>query len=707
MNASKELFWNIQFGSVVYVLGIILVGIVAYVLYRRYRVWRLGQPDNRLHDIPKRIWSFVIFSIVDGLAHRRILRQPYSGIMHFLIFGGMGILLIGTFLHPLSHYFFHFLHGEVYLWTSLILDVAGLLILIGLIMAFFRRYIQKLDRLDNTIDDALILLIIFLIVVSGFVLEAARIAQTELQTNPEWAVWSPVGFVIAKGMIGLGDSVLLALHRAVWWIHLAIFFGGVIYVGVTFSKLSHIVVAPLSALFRSFRPKGVPVPIDIMNAESFGASKIQDLASKHLLDLDACVRCGRCQNNCPAYLTGKPLSPKRLTQNLKAHLLETASHSIVGKLGETAKADNGNRSLIGDVVTEEELWACTMCGACEEVCPIFVEHTDKILAMRRNLALERAELPSTAQASLVNTQQRGHPWKGTTCSRTDWFSDIEVVPVSESDDSSFLLWVGCTGALVERNMQVTAALAKLLTKAGIKFSVLGDEESCCGHFARRLGDEYLFQVQAEKNIETLKNYNVKKIITICPHCYHTLKNEYPQFGGKYQVFHHTEIIHDLLKKGKLELNTKIDKVVTYQDPCYLGRYSNIYKPPLKIIKAIPDIKLVQMSHHGSNGLCCGAGGGHMWIEELPDQRVNQLRIKEAIQVKADIITTACPFCLQMFDDAIKTLEKEDSMKVMDLTELVEASSKPSLDGIVTAPQAEETKEEELATAGKGIHSSSG
>jgi Fe-S oxidoreductase/nitrate reductase gamma subunit len=666
--ASREIFWNIQLGGIVYLLGFIVIAVACYALYRRFRLWRVGSEDDRLNNLGSRI-RVLVGSMADGLWHRRIVRDRYAGAMHLLIFGGFGLLLMGPFLDFMSEHVVHFMKGNVYLGVSLMLDMGGLLVLAGIGLAAYRRYVVRPTKLNNLLDDAVALTLLAVIIVTGFAVEGARIAATELDTHLGWAVWSPVGFVFALAFSVLGHDAALVLHKSLWWGHMLISFGAMAYVFVSFPKLAHIIASPLNMFLKSTNGKGVLKPIEITEeVETFGASKIQDLTWKDLLDLDACTRCGRCQAVCPAYLTGKPLSPKKLIQELKANLVEQAPALLRHKRdGEGADAC----PLVDGVVSEDELWACTSCAACEEACPVYVEPISKIIAMRRNLVLEQGKMPGTAMSSLRSVQDRGHPWKGTQASRMDWAEGLQVKPLSSNGTAGILFWVGCTAAVQERGMNIPASLVKILGAAGVEVGLLGHEESCCGHFARRLGDEYLFQCQAKQNIETLQRYNVKKIVTICPHCYHTLKDEYPQFGGDFEVVHHTELILQLINEGKLKFSEELNKVVAYQDPCYLGRYHGIYEAPRKILEAIPGIKVVEMAHCRSESLCCGAGGGHMWIEEEPSQRVSGLRMKDALDTKADILITACPFCMQMFEDAAKGLEDEQPMEVLDLVELLE------------------------------------
>jgi len=689
MIPQREIFWNIAYGEIIYALGAIAVGALIYAIYRRYKYWRLGGPDIRFSDFGKRIWVFVITAVVDGIIHRKFFgifdnlehRRPaitdiqpkefYPGITHFLIFAGTTLLLIGTALDVISHYIVHFLYGGVYLGLSVATDIGGVIAIIGVVLAVIRRYGQKPDRLDNKFDDLIALLLILVVIVTGFIVEGLRIAATELKTNPDWAPWSPGGYVLALAFSNLSQSALLLWHQIWWWLHSVISIGAIIYVAFYFSRLWHIVIDPLNVFFRNLGPRGALSPIDLETAESFGASKIEDFSWKHLMDLDACTRCGRCQDSCPAYLSGKPLSPKKIIQDLKGNLLERAPILLKSRgNNEGNNPEVESKSMIGDVILDDEIWSCTTCYACQEACPVYIEPMLKVIEMRRNLVLEQASIPEAGEGALRSIEARGHPWRGTTATRTDWAEGLDIKILAEDSNIDILFWVGCTLALEERSIKVAKAVAKILKLAKINFGILGIEESCCGEPARRLGNEYLFQLQAEKNIKLLKSYNVKKIVTACPHGYNTLKNEYPQFGGDFEVIHHTELIANLLKEGKLRISQGVKGLVTYHDACYLGRYNNIFEPPRKILQHLPDITLVEMERNRERSFCCGGGGGCMWLEDHAGRRINEVRTEQAIDTKAQIVATACPFCLQMFEDGIKTKGVEESLKVMDIAELV-------------------------------------
>ncbi|NQT05537.1 MAG: (Fe-S)-binding protein, partial [Dehalococcoidia bacterium] len=538
-----------------------------------------------------------------------------------------------------------------------------------ILMAMYRRYVQKPDRLDNRREDLIALLLLLVMAVSGFVVEGLRIAATELEASPEWAAWSPGGYLVALGLRGLSQSALLSWHQVIWWLHSILVLGAIIYIALTWNRLWHIIVSPLNVFFRNLEARGALVPIDMEATETFGVDRIQNFTWKHLLDLDACTRCGRCQDSCPAYLSGKPLSPKKVIQDLRGHLLERAPALRKRRSEEEAPEDNGR--MIGGVVVEDEIWNCTTCYACQEVCPVYVEPMVKLIEMRRNLVMEQATIPETGEGALKCLETRGHPWRGTTLSRTDWAEGLEVKTLADDSDVDLLFWVGCTEALEERSTRVAQAIVGILKTAGVNFGILGAEEVCCGDPARRLGNEYLFQMQAQQNIELLNNYGIKRIVTGCPHCYNTLKNEYPQFGGVFEVLHHTEIINRLIEEGKLPGIKEMSGLVTYHDSCYLGRYNNIYDVPRQVLRRLGGVKLVEMARNLEHGFCCGAGGGHLWLEEQKTgERINEMRTEQALATKAGVIATACPYCLQMFEDGIQTKEAAESVRAMDIAELV-------------------------------------
>ncbi|MFC2056000.1 heterodisulfide reductase-related iron-sulfur binding cluster [Chloroflexota bacterium] len=670
----RELFWA---GQKVYISEIflpIIIGVLilvpllailfAFGFARHYRLWKLGQPDDRSGNF----WSRLMTTVAVAVANIRIVRvtELYPGIMHTLIFGGATVLILGKIVR-----LFSYLTGitnppqSIYLYASWVSEVGAVLLLIGGGMAIYRRYIVKPSRLDNKPEDSLVYVWVFLIVLTGLMAKGYRIASGGI-TPVDWAMWSPVGYLISyifPTFIVSATNEILVLHRAIIHTIPAIILLG--YMWVNRSRLQHILLSPINIFFRSFKPKGALTPIDFETTEIFGVSKIEEFTWKQLMDLDACTSCGRCQDACPAYLSGKALSPKQVILDLKEHLYKVYPVPLLRKPVESRK------DMISEVITDEVIWDCTTCHACMQACPVYIEHIDKIIDMRRNLAMERSQFPEEVQNALKSLGDRGHPFRGTAATRTTWFDDLELQGLADNSDVDVLYWVGCAAALEDRNMSVPRAIVKILQAAGVNFGILGIEESCCGDPARRMGDEYLFNTICESNIEILKAYNVKKIITACPHCFNTLKHEYPQFGGNFEVIHHTQFIADLIHNGKLKIGgSNNGKSIVYHDSCYLGRYNDIYQEPREILRAISGIQAAELSRNRACSFCCGGGGGHMWMEEEPDKRVSERRVDEIIQAKVDIVATACPYCLTMLEDGMKAKGAEESLQAKDLSELV-------------------------------------
>jgi Fe-S oxidoreductase/nitrate reductase gamma subunit len=664
---TRVIFGNITYGWLVYVLAVAMAGAFGWGCYRHYRLWRQGKGHWTLRlDRP---WERVKALFGHGFGHQRLIKDAYPGLMHLLIFSAFVVEFIGTMLIAFQVDLGRvFLWGDFYLYYSLVLDIFGALGIVGIAMAAERRYIRRVQRLTDTPDDGLALLILFIVFFTGFLVEGMRMGATEIMQYPDWALWSPGGLAIAEAAaaVGFTTDTFLVWHRFWWWFHMVFIFGFLAYIPYS-AKLFHMLSAPINAFFSDLKPKGILEPIpDFEEVESFGAAKLQDFTWKQLLDLDACTACGRCQARCPAYNSGKPLSPKQVILDLRNHMHELAKTPVAGTGQEGAE----HREMVGDVILDETLWACTTCGACVQECPVMIEHIDTIVDMRRHLVMNEARMPETVEQVLRSMEQRSHPWRGTPYTRTSWMEGLEIPILSGKGGAEYVFWVGCTGALMDRNIKVTQAMATILKAAGVDFAVLGEEEVCTGDPARRLGNEYLFQMLAQRNIETLQRYGVKKILTQCPHCFNTLLNEYPQFGGAFEVIHHTQFVEQLLREGKLQLTKPITQTITYHDSCYLGRHNGIYQAPRDILDRIPGVKSVEMEHNRERGLCCGAGGGHAWMDENSPRKVNFMRTEEAVQAKADVIGSACPFCLQMFEDGIRGVHAEESLAVQDLAEIV-------------------------------------
>jgi Fe-S oxidoreductase len=397
------------------------------------------------------------------------------------------------------------------------------------------------------------------------------------------------------------------------------------------------------------------------------------LLQSQFKDFFLCIGCRSCTASCPANLSGKPLSPRDLISNFKKYLPQVGPELLEGDAEVFPVSDD--KALSGGKITEEEIWACTTCRACQEVCPVQLRPIDAIVGLRRNLVMISTSNPTSkaVRNPLRNIEVRGHPWAGISLAREDWTEGLDIEILTRDSDVDILYWVGCAEALDHRSINVARAVSRLMKQAGVNFGILGAEESCCGDPARRLGNEYLFQHQAQKNIRVLGSYHVKKIVTACPHCYNVIKNEYPQFGGEFEVFHHTEFVAKLLKESRLRVREGNGGAITYQDPCYLGRYNDIYQPPRQVLKDIPGRTVVEMRQNRERSFCCGGGGGRMWLEENIGERISKMCIERAMETDAETVATACPFCLQMFEDAIKTKGVEESLKVLDIAELLERS----------------------------------
>jgi len=697
-NEGREVFWNAQyFEPILFAFTAVALAIFAYGVYRRWKMWNaLGKPEMRLDNMKERIKAVFL----EGLLQVKTWRDPYPGIMHGLIFFGFFVLIFGAVFdagefhitEPLFNW--SFLRGNFYLGFSFLMDLFGLFVLIGVLIALDRRFVTKPDRLgykgkpDNTPDDAIVLLLIGGIIVTGFIIEALRIYIT----NPPWEIWSFVGWILSRTFTGVDYDTAKILHKVSWWTHAVMALGFIAY--IPYSRLLHIITTPANHFFKSMKPVGYLEPIrDFETAESFGAGKLEDFTWKQIFDSDACTRCGRCQDGCPAYLSGKPLSPKKVIQDIKTYWLEKAPAAIKAKAVTDANASGEaavtvDKVLPGEVIDLHELWACTNCMYCMEHCSASIEHVPKIVNMRQYKVLTEADFAPELQLTYRNMENNSNPWGVGSHLRADWAKDLGVKTLAEDPNVEYLFYVGCSGSFDDRGKKVSVAFAKILQAAGVSFGILGNEEGCCGDSAMRGGNEYLFQALAQANSAVMNGYGVKKIITTCPHGYNALKKDYPNFGGNFDVYHHTEIIADLIAKGKIKLQQPVEGLFTYHDSCFLGRYNKIYQQPRNILAAIPGMKLVEMDRNLEKSFCCGAGGARMWMEEDIGDRINDMRTDQAIAVKADKIAVACPFCLTMLSDGIKDRQMTEKMVSLDIAEIVVKAmgleeTKPSADVCAT------------------------
>ena len=639
----------------------------------RVRNWERGTPDNRAttkKNFPERLKSFRA-----GAYMQTLLRDPAAGVMHSLIYFSFLVLLAVTTTLEVDHQLppsLKFLHGGVYEGYSFIGDVAGVTFIAGVMWAIYRRYVQKLYRIriKTKPEHAVILGTLLAIGVTGLLTEMFRIAMVG---RPGFEKWSVVGYPLS----GLVKNVhnVAGWHEAMWIVHVFTF---VLFLAILpTTMLRHMFTSPLNMyLSNKDRPKGAMKPMpNLMETEleSFGASTVEDFTWKQLLDTDACTMCGRCTSVCPAHGTGKPLDPREIVLKTGEVMAATGDPVVSPSIG-TVPGITITASSLFERITPEEIWACTACKACDEICPVNIEILDKILDMRRYLTLMESNFPTELGTAFRGMENSGNPWGMSQTERADWAKDldgVEVIDGSGDFDHDYLFFVGCAGSFDDKAKKTTKAMSKLLKRAGVDFAILGPGENCNGDPARRSGNEYIYQMLATQNIETLNGLGVTKIITQCPHCYNTIGNEYPQIGGNYEVIHHSQLLEELIADGRLDLsNAKLEERVVYHDACYLGRHNDIYSAPRNVIGKLGGIEVVEAPRCGTHGRCCGAGGARMWMEEKIGTKINDDRAIELVNTGASRVTTACPFCLIMLDDGVKGVGAGDDVIVADIATTV-------------------------------------
>ena len=638
-------------------------------------------------------WSRVWAEVTEVLGQRKLLKRPLPGLAHFFTFWGFTVLLTtiaeaygelfdDRFALPLVG------HNPVLGFLQDLTAVAVAVSLLVFAAIRLRESPRRLERGSRFYKSHLgqawvILTLIGAVVVTLLLYRGARAARGTLPYGGAAFASHAVGRLLD----GLSPDTLRLLDDVFLLAHLAIVLGFLVL--VTYSKHLHIFTAPLNVAL-SRRPKALgPLSTPLIDPEQmseddvFGAGKVEDFTWKQLLDLTTCTECGRCQDQCPAWNTGKPLSPKLVITDLRDHLFEKAPFLAGEASAETPDGHDPavlQRGLVADVVGDDVLWSCTTCGACVEQCPVDIEHVDTILDMRRYEVLMESRFPAEAGTMLRNVENSGDPWGLGSGQRLSWTQgldfEVQVVGGTIPDDVEYLYWVGCAGALEARAKKTTQAIARLLHRAGVRFAVLGPRESCTGDPARRLGNEYLYQVQAQQNIETLDQARVRKVVASCPHCFNTIAREYPDLGGHYEVVHHSQLFARLVAEGRLNPSEPLQATVTYHDPCYLGRHNDVYDAPRSVLDAVPGVRQVEMRRCRERGFCCGAGGSRMWMEERLGKRVNLERTDEALGTGADVVGTACPYCMVMLDDAVKQRQAEgeaEGVRVLDVAQVLEQS----------------------------------
>jgi len=599
--------------------------------------------------------------VVDAVGQVRVLRKAYPGIMHALIFWGMTIQVIGTAIALLQMQLFvpfvelPFPREGFYLATELVMDLAGVAIVVGVLMALYRRLVLRPASLPTHWDDLYALVLLLIIPLAGFTTEGLRI----LAISPPWANWSPIGLATAQllSAIGLTPEAAWSIHSWFYWVHIGIAL--LLVASIPFTKLRHLFVTPLNIVLRPLRRAGVLSVIpDIEEAEVLGASQIAELNSQALMALDACLQCGRCEDLCPATAAGMEFSPRSFIRMLRDQLVDNLY------------SPNGGEALLFDeAFGPEAAWHCTTCGACVMNCPAFVNPVDEIVELRRAQALMTGSVPNSVGLALRNIERQSNPWGLPASDRLAWADGLDVRVLQPGESVDVLLFVGCAFAYDDRNKRAVKALVRLLDAAGVDFAVLGEAEMCCGETARRLGHEYLFQVLAEENIATLNELSFSRLVTQCPHCFNTLKNEYPAMGGDFTVLHHTQLLPEIEEHLHGSEPTPDSKAVTYHDSCYLGRYNDIFESPRALLQNA-GYSLREMTDSRNNAMCCGGGGGQMWMETDADTRINNLRLEQALDTQSKLVATACPYCLLMFDDAIRSTGQGENIYVQDIAEIL-------------------------------------
>lgn len=637
-------------GTVWFVMATVAaLGGVAWSLWIKFRLLAAGRRGVPLGQWPRRGWDVLVYF----LGQRRMFREPVAGVMHALIFWGFLVFTVRSvsmvvegmtsgwelplLTTPLGH---------AYLLTK---DLFAVAVLLGVGVAAWRRLVTRPERLEYSADAWVILGLIALLMVTDLTADGARIGGG---APGPWG-WTPASAAVGGWLGGFGEGVLKAVYGWSWWIHMGALYAFANY--LPYSKHFHVYTSLPNVALRPLEETGRLAPMDLEHIEdgtTLGAARVTDFSWKQLLDLYTCTECGRCTTVCPTTTTKKPLIPRDLTIILRDHLN--------GAAGEIHRDGRPARELAGDVIDPEVVWACTTCRWCEDSCPLFISYVDKIVEMRRHLVLEKAEFPPEAEPAFRGMEVNGNPWQLPADTRGDWADGLDVPLAADGVAFDVLFWVGCAGAYDDAGKRSSRALARLLKAAGVRFAILGPEETCTGDSARRLGNEYLFQVLAQANVETLNRYGVREIVTNCPHCLNTLAHEYPDFGGRFRVSHGTDYVARLLAEGRLTFTNAVRRELTFHDPCYLGRTNGEFEAPRRVLRAIPELVLREAPLSRDRGMCCGAGGGRMWLEEKLGDRINQVRVQQLGESGAQDVAVACPFCAVMVGNGQQELGLEEA-----------------------------------------------
>lgn len=664
-NVTREVFWNVGLVWFFYVLSALAIGAFALGAYRNACIWLQGWKEKAVVKVSTALSR----AVLDGLLNRRIFKGDYvAGLMHLCIMWGFIVLFIGTVLLTIHNDFIPFLFGLRYLVYSLVLDVAGVVMILGVVVALVRRYVIKVRPMHNLLDDGVVLFLLLGVATTGYALEGLRLAAL----RPPFDDWSPVGAAFGA-LFGTGGEVARSWHRIVWWTHAIASLGLVIYVPV--SKLFHMFASPANIYLASSEAE----PVTVEEREKL----VGDFSQTEMISLDACTKCNRCENVCPSYAAGEPLSPRAYVLNMKGFARQ--------KYGFRARFDSRAKEAaaalqVGDIIEDDAGWWCTACKACAEACPVLISPMNIIRETRVSMMADGRKVPPTIRDMLRTMSKHNNPWEASGSKRMRWRKELGAKDFSEGDEAEVCYWISCIASEDSRNQEVVKAFVQVLDHAGIDFGHLGKDEACCGEFVKRLGEDGLFEAIVEGNYATFADFGISRLVTTSPHCFHTMNRDYPPLRRKLnvenapdlEVKHHTAFIAELIEDGRLTFIRRLDKRVTFHDPCFIGRHNGFYDQPRAVLRAIPGVQLVEMGRSRENSFCCGGGGGRMWLESTADQRMAEIRVKEAASAGAEILVTACPFCMSNLQDAVKTAGYAEALEVKDIAEVVaEALQAPS------------------------------
>jgi Fe-S oxidoreductase/nitrate reductase gamma subunit len=725
--ATRPIMWNMEnIWNTILMYGLFGLSMLVFSLgfLGHLQLWLSGVASKQPY---KPLWQRCKDLYKWSLLQKGVRKRTYSGlIIHGLLYSGFLMLLFATTMVLIEHDLgIPVYHGRFYLAVTLLSDVLGFGVIVACGLALHRRKFSKPQLLHSTGSDTGILWFIILLCVQGFALEALRI----LGNGDPWAAYSPVGNILAQVLSFLPDSTVRPIHFGTWWFHTVSVFVGIAL--LPYTKLWHIIGSSANLFFSDIsRPKAAlsyPGDLEALMEKdedlTIGLQNIKDYSWKHLMDLDACTSCGRCQEVCPAYLSGKPLSPKWLILDSRNHALKLQSEGALKNerqlgfnlptpvqkldsqlnsfffrsinLGDEGKylnpefrAENKlvqesaraigvsvEHRMAGEVMDENVFWSCTTCMACVQACPVGINHVEQIVGNRQNLTMMQGEVPKEAQSMLRLLENQGQTFAGSD-DRTSWLEDLNVRILQAGDKVDYLYWIGCISSFDPRKQKIARSLINIMQKAGLDFGILGDSEKCTGDPARRVGNEMLFQMMAKQNVASLREVKFNTMVANCPHCFNTLKNEYPEFGSmskdgrEPRVIHHTKLIRELLDSGQISIKEKSEQSFTFHDACYLGRGNGEYQAPRSILSSAVSAEITEMKMNKEQGLCCGAGGGHFWMDLKQGQRINSIRVDQAAETGAKVIATACPFCMQMMEDGVKNTNRDEQLKVQDVAEVV-------------------------------------